>query len=73
MDFSKADRTHNLSGYFGEQSLIGMFETSDFECIARVFRFLGAIVDVFCRNENKALVTKVNYCMQTLILARREN
>lgn len=33
VDFSKADRTRNLSSPFIEQNMIGMLEASDFERI----------------------------------------
>lgn len=59
VDFSKADRTHNLSGAFGAKYLIDMLEASDFERPVQLSPFLGAIVDVFCGNENNAPVTKV--------------
>lgn len=59
VDFSKANKTRNTSGLFVEEGLIGMLEASDNNRIDHVSPVLDAIVDVFCENDYKALVTKV--------------
>lgn len=59
VNFSKAERTHNVTGVLDEQGSIGMLGASDFYHLDQVSSYLGAIVDFFCENDNNTPVTKM--------------